>query len=62
VQRRELSPGEDQVIPLAVQMLMEDESRRVRQMAAGVLGRVSIGIRMSCAPLNMRAIMTLIRW
>ena len=31
-------PGEDQVIPLAVQMLMEDESRRVRQMAAGVLG------------------------
>lgn len=31
-------PGEDQVLPLAAQMLIEDKSRRVRQMAAGVLG------------------------
>jgi len=31
-------PGEDEVLPIAAQMLMEDESRRVRQMAAGVLG------------------------
>jgi HEAT repeats len=31
-------PGEDQVLPLAVQMLLEDDSRRVRQMAAGLLG------------------------
>ena len=31
-------PGEDQVLPIAAQMLIEDESRRVRQMAAGVLG------------------------
>ena len=31
-------PGEDQVLPIAAQMLLEDESRRVRQMAAGVLG------------------------
>jgi hypothetical protein len=31
-------PGEDQVIPIAVQMLIEDESRRVRAMAAGMIG------------------------
>lgn len=31
-------PGEAEVIPLAVQMLLTDESRRVRQMAAGLLG------------------------
>lgn len=31
-------PGEDEVLPIAAQMLMQDESRRVRQMAAGVLG------------------------
>ncbi|RIK44849.1 MAG: hypothetical protein DCC55_01210 [Chloroflexi bacterium] len=31
-------PGEDDVIPLAIQMLLTDESRRVRQMAAGLLG------------------------
>jgi len=31
-------PGEADVIPLAVQMLLTDESRRVRQMAAGLLG------------------------
>jgi hypothetical protein len=31
-------PGEDEVLPLAAQMLLHDESRRVRQMAAGVLG------------------------
>lgn len=31
-------PGEDQVIPLAIHMLLEDESRRVRQVAAGMLG------------------------
>lgn len=31
-------PGEDQVLPIAAQMLIKDESRRVRQMAAGVLG------------------------
>lgn len=31
-------PGEDQVLPLAARMLIEDQSRRVRQMAAGVLG------------------------
>ncbi len=31
-------PGEDEVIPIAVRMLVEDESRNVRQMAAGLLG------------------------
>ena len=31
-------PGEDQVIPIAARMLLEDRSRRVRQMAAGMLG------------------------
>lgn len=31
-------PGEEDVIPLAVQMLLTDESRRVRQTAAGLLG------------------------
>ena len=31
-------PGEAQVLPLAVQMLLEDDSRRVREMAAGLLG------------------------
>ncbi len=31
-------PGEDEVIPIATRMLVEDESRRVRQMAAGLLG------------------------
>lgn len=31
-------PGEEDVIPRAVQMLLTDESRRVRQMAAGLLG------------------------
>jgi hypothetical protein len=31
-------PGEEEVLPIATQMLMQDESRRVRQMAAGVLG------------------------
>src|SRR5262249_4700927 len=31
-------PGEEEVLPLAAQMLLHDESRRVRQMAAGVLG------------------------
>jgi hypothetical protein len=31
-------PGEDDVIPRAIQMLLTDESRRVRQMAAGLLG------------------------
>jgi hypothetical protein len=31
-------PGEDQVLPIATQMLLTDESRRVRQMAAGLLG------------------------
>ena len=31
-------PGEDEVIPIAVRMLVEDESRHVRQMAAGLLG------------------------
>ncbi|MEJ2130468.1 MAG: HEAT repeat domain-containing protein [Gammaproteobacteria bacterium] len=31
-------PGEDEVIPLAAKMMIEDESRRVRQMAVGVLG------------------------
>jgi len=31
-------PGEDEVLPIAAQMLIQDESRRVRQMAAGVLG------------------------
>jgi hypothetical protein len=31
-------PGEDQVLPLAIQMLLNDESRRVREMAAGMLG------------------------
>jgi hypothetical protein len=31
-------PGEDDVIPRAIQMLLTDKSRRVRQMAAGLLG------------------------
>jgi HEAT repeat protein len=31
-------PGEADVIPLAVEMLLTDRSRRVRQMAAGLLG------------------------
>jgi hypothetical protein len=31
-------PGEDDVVPIAAQMLMQDESRWVRQMAAGMLG------------------------
>jgi hypothetical protein len=31
-------PGENQSLPIAAQMLIKDESRRVRQMAAGVLG------------------------
>jgi hypothetical protein len=31
-------PGEDQVLPIAAEMLLHDASRRVRQMAAGVLG------------------------
>jgi len=31
-------PGEEDVIPRAVEMLLNDESRRVRQMAAGLLG------------------------
>lgn len=31
-------PGEDDVLPLATEMLVHDSSRRVRQMAAGVLG------------------------
>lgn len=31
-------PGEDQVIPIAARMLLEDPSRRVRQMAAGLVG------------------------
>lgn len=31
-------PGEDQVVPLAVQMLLHAPSRSVRQMAAGLLG------------------------
>jgi HEAT repeat protein len=31
-------PGEDEVLPIAARMLLHDESHRVRQMAAGVLG------------------------
>jgi HEAT repeat protein len=31
-------PGEDDVVPIALRMLEEDRSRRVRQMAAGLLG------------------------
>lgn len=31
-------PGEDQVIPIAARMLLEDSSRRVRQSAAGLVG------------------------
>lgn len=31
-------PGEDQAIPIAVRMLLEDGSRRVRQSAAGLVG------------------------
>jgi len=31
-------PGEDDVIPIAIQLLLEDQSRRVREMAAGMLG------------------------
>jgi len=31
-------PGEDQVIPIAARMLLEDGSRRVRQSAAGLVG------------------------
>jgi hypothetical protein len=31
-------PGEDEVIPIAARMLVEDPDREVRQMAAGLLG------------------------
>ncbi|MGD8415693.1 MAG: HEAT repeat domain-containing protein [Pseudomonadales bacterium] len=31
-------PGEDEVLPIAIRMLEEDPSRRVRQMLAGLLG------------------------
>jgi hypothetical protein len=31
-------PGEAQVVPIAIQMLLEDKSHRVREMAAGLLG------------------------
>ena len=31
-------PAEDQILPIAVKMLLDDESRKVRQMAAGLLG------------------------
>lgn len=31
-------PGEDQVMPIAARMLIEDENRHVRQMAAGTIG------------------------
>ena len=31
-------PGEDEVIPIAARMLLEDRSRRVRQAAAGLVG------------------------
>ena len=31
-------PGEDDVIPMAIAMLQEDDSKGVRQMAAGMLG------------------------
>ncbi len=31
-------PGEDEVIPIAARMMIHDESRHVRQMAAGLLG------------------------
>lgn len=31
-------PGEDEVIPIAARMLLEDRSRRVRQTAAGLVG------------------------
>jgi HEAT repeat protein len=31
-------PGEDDVIPIATAMLLNDDSRQVRQMAAGLLG------------------------
>lgn len=33
-------PAEDEVVPIATRMLIEDRSRRVRQMAAGLLGHV----------------------
>ena len=31
-------PGEGEVLPIAVRMLLNDNSRRVRQMAAGLVG------------------------
>lgn len=31
-------PGEDHIVPIAAKMLLEDPSRRVRQMAAGMVG------------------------
>lgn len=31
-------PAENEIVPIAIQMLREDESRGVRQMAAGMLG------------------------
>lgn len=34
----ECRPGEDQVVPIAIDMLLHDRARRVRQMAAGMLG------------------------
>ena len=34
----ECRPGEDDVLPIAIRLLAEDESRWVRQLAAGMLG------------------------
>jgi hypothetical protein len=38
LQRGRVPAGEEDVLPLAVRMLREDPSRRVRQMAAGMVG------------------------
>ena len=34
----ECRPGEEEILPLAIRMLLQDQSRSVRQMAAGMVG------------------------
>lgn len=46
-------PGEDQVIPIAARMLLEDRSRRVRQTAAGMVGEAVHRSRAALPALQM---------
>jgi HEAT repeats len=41
VQGGSCRPDEDEVVPIALRMLAEDRSRKVRTMAAGALGRAA---------------------